>query len=320
MDDIKKILEALERGEITKEEAEALIAAVKTGNTEAEKVIDFDEEEYKKWTGSKDVIGGKIVIDEGEVHEGDLNVVKGDVVVKGTIQGELSVVMGKLEFSGKVTKDANVVGSTVNWNGGIIEGDLNIVGCKESGKPPVVNGNLVRYNNAFIKGILSFFVKPFLSGLEVRNGKIFSKNYGLITNIMSGKKRRKKEIEELVVKEGEIYETEDELFAERIVVKGEFIGTNVEAEEIIISGNLKCGNVSTESLYLNEGAILKCGNISAEEIVVEENAKISCGNISSETINVNGKISAGYVNCEHIYGKGKVNAGFISAESNELKN
>lgn len=64
-----------------------------------------------------------------------------------------------------------MVGSTIKWNGGTIDGDLELVGCTYSGNRPKVSGRVEEINNFFINGILGtvkyLVVKPFLSGIKV---------------------------------------------------------------------------------------------------------------------------------------------------------
>ena len=161
---LRKILEAVEKNEITVDEAVELIRALKEKN----KVEKVEYDDSGETENVRDLIVDSIVVKEGETFEGDVVVMNGDAVVKGIVKGNLSVVSGKLFFSGEVFGDLDVVGSKIKWHGGKVHGNLNMIACKEEGTPPKVEGELVRYNNAFIKSIL-FFIKPFIHGIEVKN-------------------------------------------------------------------------------------------------------------------------------------------------------
>jgi len=314
MDEIKKILEAVQNGEITAEEAETLILAIKEKEKieqEKTKKSIFEEEQIER-EENEPLSGEKIIIREDEEFEGDINLVSGEAIIRGTVKGDVSIVMGKLEFSGEITGDLNVVGSKVKWNGGAIYGSLNVVGCKESGKMPKVKKGITRVNNVFMRGLFRVFLKPILSGIEVKNGNFVRKKWNF------GKNKVQK-YEKLIVKKGEFLNITDDIKAEEIVVDGKLICSNIFAERFVISGEVSGGNISVEELVLTDEGVLKCGNLNVEKIIVDENASIKCGNISAEDIYLNGTISAGFVNCEHLSGKGQLNSGGLSCEENELR-
>ncbi|ANQ53519.1 hypothetical protein XJ44_03185 [Thermosipho affectus] len=293
MDDIKKVLEALQNGEISAEEAEALINAIKS----KEENKDF----YQTTDTSEEPIVGEVtVIDETENFQGDLNIVNGEAIIKGKVAGDCSIVFGKLTFSGEIDGDLNVVGSRVNWNGGIIHGSLNIVACRESGRPPKVYGGLTRVNNLLLKGVFKI-IKPFFSGMKMKEA--------------NGKKKKK--YNTLIVEEGKSLKIEEDINAEEIIIKGKLVCNNIYTENMIVIGEVACGNLQVEELEVS--GLLKCGNINAEKIIVNESGKISTGNVNAEEIILNGTLSAGFIGCETISGRGILNSGVINCEENNLE-
>jgi cytoskeletal protein CcmA (bactofilin family) len=296
-EEIRKVLEALKNGEITTEEAEALIEAIKQRE-------DYKDENFESSDENVETKVGEItVIEEGEVFEGDINIVNGEAVIKGIVNGDCSIVMGKLTFSGEVKGDMDIVGSRVKWNGGVINGSLNIVASKEEGTPPKVKGGLTRVNNLLLKGLFKVFLKPFLSGFEIKNG-----------NFKKSKKTQK--FETLIVEEGKEFKTDDDIVAEEVIVKGKLACGNLKADKIRAIGTISCGNIETEELIV-EGTV-KTGNVKAENITVYQDGSISSGNVHAENIELNGVISSGNVTCEVIWGNGKLNAGWLNCEENRL--
>ncbi|MGQ9856247.1 MAG: hypothetical protein ACUVQF_05880 [Fervidobacterium sp.] len=159
--DIRSILEALARKEITVEEAEQLILAIKQSK---------ESDRRKK---SKSFIGKEFVLNTGEEYVGNIEIVNGRAVINGKLVGSLQVVFGEVVFSGEVTKNVELVGTTVTWNGGRIGGNLQMVGCNYKGVKPVVEGNVSEVNNFFVSGIIGLVkkvvVRPLLSGIKIED-------------------------------------------------------------------------------------------------------------------------------------------------------
>ncbi|MEN3043461.1 MAG: hypothetical protein ABDH59_09260, partial [Fervidobacterium sp.] len=62
------------------------------------------------------------------------------------------------------------VGCKIKWDGGTINGKLEIVGCNYSGIKPRVKGTVNEINNLFVNGVLGtvkLFVKPIISGIKI---------------------------------------------------------------------------------------------------------------------------------------------------------
>lgn len=161
--DIRVILEALARREISVEDAEKLIMAIK------QEKADGKQKNHKKVRG-KNIIGKELIIEENQDYEGDIQAVNSKVVVKGRLKGDLELVFSEFYFSGEIDGDVEAVGCKLTWDGGTISGDLQIVGCNYSGRKPLVKGKVNEINNFFINSILGtvkVFVKPIMSGIKI---------------------------------------------------------------------------------------------------------------------------------------------------------
>jgi len=157
--DVRAVLEALARKEISVEDAEKLILTLKSSkNTEKSK---------KK----KSIIGREFILSEGEEFSGDIEIVNGKAIISGKINGDLEIVFGELVFSGEVNGNVEIVGSSITWHGGKINGNLQLVGCNYKGEKPKVVGNVSEISNFFINGILNtvkyLVVKPFMAGIKI---------------------------------------------------------------------------------------------------------------------------------------------------------
>ncbi|MGC8955084.1 MAG: hypothetical protein ACP5JS_03185 [Fervidobacterium sp.] len=156
--DIRSILEALARREISVDDAEKLILTIKSA----------EKHNNKK---EKSIIGKEFTLNEQEEFDGDLEIVNGKASIFGILNGNLQIIFGELVLSGTIKGDVELVGSTITWNGGIIEGNLEMVGCNYKGEKPKVRGNITEINNFFINGILNtvkhLIIKPFMSGIKV---------------------------------------------------------------------------------------------------------------------------------------------------------
>ncbi|HQE47992.1 MAG TPA: hypothetical protein PKV93_01405 [Fervidobacterium sp.] len=160
--DIRAILEALARKDISIEEAEQLILSIKQKES-------YQSPKEKKY--EKSFLGKEFILRKGEEHTGNVEAVNSKIIIEGTINGDLEIAFCDVSFSGEVKGDVQLVGSTIKWNGGTIDGDLELVGCTYSGNRPKVSGRVEEINNFFINGILGtvkyLVVKPFLSGIKV---------------------------------------------------------------------------------------------------------------------------------------------------------
>lgn len=164
--DIRAVLEALSRKEISVKDAERLILIMKR----LKKSNVSNNSEFSR----KSIVGKEFIIDAGEECKEDLEIVNSKVWIKGKVYGDVELIFCDVYFSGEVEGDLEAVGCKIAWNGGRINGDVNIVGCSYTGKKPSVSGSVNEINNFFINGILQsvkIFVKPILSGIKVESRK-----------------------------------------------------------------------------------------------------------------------------------------------------
>jgi len=158
--DLITILEALARKEITVDEAEKLVIAIMSAKSEK----NFGRR-------SKSFVGREFILNPGQEHNGDIEIVNGRAIINGKLNGNLEVVFGEMIFSGEVNGNVELVGTQITWNGGIISGNLQLVGCSYRGTKPSVLGNVSEIDNFFVNGILgmvkNLIVKPFLSGIKI---------------------------------------------------------------------------------------------------------------------------------------------------------
>lgn len=160
-DDVRKILEAVARGEISPEEGEKLIKALQEREKEKEQDQEFqetfDEEEY--------------VLREDETVEGDLVFSKKRVSIRGKVMGDLVLMNCDSFFSGEVEGDMVVIGGKVEFAGGKVREDLVLLGTKEKGEKPKVGGSEVRMSNNFLVRLMMGVVSPFVARMEITSKK-----------------------------------------------------------------------------------------------------------------------------------------------------
>ncbi len=157
MNEVKKILEALAKHDITVEEAEKLILAVKLSKKNKPK-------------SSRSVVGKEFIINEDEIYDGNIEIVNGNLILRGIVNGKVEAVFSEVEFSGTVNGKFEAVGCNIKWDGGVINGDIEIVGCNYKGKKPKVSGKVKEVNGFFINSLLKivkFSIKPFMNGIKI---------------------------------------------------------------------------------------------------------------------------------------------------------
>ncbi|MCD6550731.1 hypothetical protein [Thermotoga sp.] len=163
-EEIRKILEAVARGEISPEEGELLL-----------KALQEKEKEGKEW--EKDLSEKNFVLEEDEAVEGDLVLSKKKVIVKGKVKGDLVLINCETFFSGEVEGDLAVISGKIEFDGGKVKGDLALIGAKESGRKPSVGGDVARISNFFVSGMLKMF-STFISNISVSSKKKNSEREG----------------------------------------------------------------------------------------------------------------------------------------------
>ncbi len=276
MEDMKKILEAVACGEITPEEAEMLIKALKE---KEEKESGKSEKKEKKTSKAKEEEKkGLFVIDQAEVASGDLFLTGQRVVIRGRVKGDVTLFDCDTEFSGEVDGDMVLIGGKIRFEGGRVDDDLTLIGVRVSGDLPEVGGETVRISNFFASGILNL-VSPILKGIGV--------------NIHPGKKLRK--------------------FESLVVSTDREINENVYADQLIVKARLKTKNVIAESIVVEKDGILEGVKIRADDIVVH--GKMKCSKLEADELNVSGEIEAGKITADDIQGTGVIKAARIEAEN-----
>ncbi|MDK2786543.1 MAG: hypothetical protein PWQ80_1222 [Thermotoga sp.] len=156
-EEIRRILEAVAKGEISPEEGEMLIKALKE-----------KEKEERNWP--EDLSEKDFVLREDEVMEGDLVLSKKKAIIKGKVKGDLVLINCETFFSGEVEGDLAVISGRIEFDGGKVRGDLALVGAKESGRRPSVDGDVARISNFFISGMMKM-LSPFISNISVSSKK-----------------------------------------------------------------------------------------------------------------------------------------------------
>ncbi len=259
MEDVRKVLEAVARGEISPEDGERLIRAIQ----EREKGGKEKREEEK----GKNEKG--FVLREGEVIDDDLTLSGEKVRVEGKILGDLVLLQCDTFFSGSVGGDMAVIGGKVEFDGGRVEGDLVLIGAKVKGKEPEVLGDRVKITNFLATGILTA-LSPILGGLRIRSGE---------------KKKVGEVIEEMVILPGDSKKV-GFIDVERLVVHGELKSTGVRCESMLISGKAKVDNLVCETL--NVPGELRAGNVKVEVLNVD--GRMTVHNLRAENISGSGEI------------------------------
>jgi hypothetical protein len=88
-----------------------------------------DEERPGRRQGGDVSLGGRIVVEPGEVRHGDLTSLGGSVLIEGRVEGQVTVVGGRLDLAGDVDGDVTLVVSNGRLrDGATVSGDLVNVG------------------------------------------------------------------------------------------------------------------------------------------------------------------------------------------------
>jgi hypothetical protein len=108
------------------------------------------ETEPTAYQGGDVSIGGRVVVPEGEVRQGEVTSIGGTAVIDGTVDGDVTVIAGYLEVRGTILGDVNAIASRSSLHDGArIEGDFhNIAGTLHRGRAQV-QGDLVNIGMGF---------------------------------------------------------------------------------------------------------------------------------------------------------------------------
>ncbi len=160
-DDVRKILEAVARGEISPEEGERLLKALQAQKGEGEektrkRLQELDEREY--------------VLRKGETVEGKLVLSGKKTLIEGRVIGDLVLLSCDSFFSGEVEGNMVVIGGKIVFAGGTVKKDLVLVGAEEEGEKPKVGGSVTHISNFLVETILKM-VSPLVGNIVVTPGK-----------------------------------------------------------------------------------------------------------------------------------------------------
>ncbi len=254
MDEVRKVLESVSKGEITPEEGEKLIEAIMQKN--------------EKRSGDREE-RAEFLVKEDELIDGDLILSGKRVSIKGEITGDAVLMYCETVFSGRVKGDLVIIGGKVEFKGGVVNQDLVLVGAKSKGEPDEVLGDRVKVANFLASGILTA-ISPILKtlgmsflGKRIKNdGTLVVDDYQEISTmalkrlIVNAKlKSQRIQADEIDVM-GEL--EADEIRSRRVTIKGILKTRVLECEKLRNSGKLivktmRCGDISGNGEILEEG-------------------------------------------------------------------
>ena len=243
MEDVKKILDAVARGEISPEEGERLISALLEREEKGKEKRDKGKERKRE---------AEFIVKSGEVVDGDIVLSGKRVFIQGKVRGDVVLIQCDLEFSGEVEGDLVLIGGRAKLDGGKVAGDFAIVGAKVEGDVDEVRGDRVKISNFFINGIL-MALSPILKGLSVTS-------VGGKTTVKGSRKV-------------------DYMNAREIVIDDELEAKKIEAKKVVVNGLLRVDHLKTEKLIvrgevvarrIKSTEIVNDGKISAEEMEYEK--------------------------------------------------
>lgn len=302
--ELRKILENVEKGELTPEDGEKLIEALFDSNGFASSADEASDLNNEPLSGEFNEV---VKIKSGDKVKRDISIFHGKLIVEGELIGNVSAVDSELVIAGTINGNLNVVRSKLIWNGGNVQGNCNAVMCKDVGTPNVSG----RYNNIAIN-------VPFFNDSLLKNNVIF------------------KNSDEDIVVISEKYNDSD-VRHERVLIKGEVKVKTVKCEELFVEGTLNVDVIKCERLenkdnafiyaekIISDGIVNKgfihVGKINAE--VLENYEKIIGEKIIAELFTNFGDIDVNELVAEEIENNGEIYAKYFEAESlqgNEIRN
>ncbi len=266
MEDIRKILEAVASGEISPEEGEMLIKALKEGEK---------DKKEKKETKEKDKI---FVVENNEVVNDDLVISGEKVIIKGTVNGDVVLLYCDTEFSGTVNGDTVIIGGKVHFEGGEVNGDLVLIGAKFSGEEPEVGGDFVKITNFLATGILTA-LSPILKSINIRGSK-------------------KKKIKSFDRKTKFSFKG----FTEFNVSEGDKVDVGIlnDLKRVVVDGELSCKTLEAKEIVVGEKGKLISPLIKAEIIKVEDGGNIKTKFLWCQKLIGSGKVFASKISADYI--------------------
>lgn len=251
MEDVKKILDAVAKGDISPEEGEKLISALLEREEKGKR--EKREKEKRK--------EAEFVLRSGEVIDGDIVLSGKRVSIHGKVRGDVVLIQCDLEFSGEVEGDLVLISGRAKLDGGKVGGDLAVIGAKVEGDVDEVRGDRVKISNFFINGIL-MALSPILKGLSVTSvgGRTTVKgsrkmDYLNVRDLVVDDELEAKKIDaKKVVVSGRL--KVDQLISEKLIVRGEIFAKKIKSDEIVNDGRIVADEIEYEKLT-GSGEILK---------------------------------------------------------------
>ncbi len=310
-EEIQKILEAVERGEISAEEGAQLIEALKRRSTHSEN----QEIPEKHWRIIEGLHQGKISSIGENIHikstgkvVGDIEIVNGKLKLEGYVDGDIEAVASEIEFAGTVSGDMSIVGGRVIWKHGEIKGNVELVGTTEIGSRVKVGGKI-----DIVSGPIGAIVgKVVSSALNMAMGiaNIIPEQLGRLTR---EKSHRQASTQTIVIEDDR--NIRDDLYAKEIIIKGNVRCKDVKAENVSVLGSLTCDDISASNVEV--GGTLKCDDISSSKLTVS--GRVSADDISTDTLRVSGILSCDDTSANTIEISGKARCKDISTDTLVVK-
>uniref|UniRef100_A0A7C4GJA6 YvlB/LiaX N-terminal domain-containing protein n=1 Tax=Fervidobacterium thailandense TaxID=1008305 RepID=A0A7C4GJA6_9BACT len=304
--ELRKILEAVENGELSPEDGEKLINALFESSKE-----DFGQSKVKE------LYNEVFVVKPGEIIRETVSARNSKLTIEGEILGDLDVVNCYVELSGTVHGNLNAATSKISWRGGRVLGDARLVMCQESGNGYVFGKkNGVAVDLPFIKGVIEedYHDDSVTKEEMVLNGDFETEEIKDVKLIrVVGNVRAEK------------------LHCEKLIVSGKLHSQSVSCEHLEIQSN---ASLSTQKLWVeelkNDGKldVKKCtaeifennGDVSCETLVCERlgnNGMCRLQSATTEELENNGSLTCDVLTTELLLNRGNAKIRILTAESVE---
>ncbi|MCD6449725.1 MAG: hypothetical protein J7L34_04380 [Thermotogaceae bacterium] len=268
-DDVKKILEAVANKEITQEEAELLIKALKEKEDSSRSKNKKEKEKEKK---KKENV---FTLEEDQFTDDDLVLISERAVIRGKIAGDLALIECETVFSGDVAGDMVIIGGKVLFEGGRVAGDLVSIGASVSGDEPEVLGSRVTIGNFLVRGILAA-LSPLFRGIRIAP-KMFSlkgedlQKWG--RDVFHG--------DSFHVPHG-VKEKMIGVSVDIAAVDGELDVVFIKADVLTVTGKLIAKNIKADKIRVKQGGIVEAHKINTE--VLENFGEVRVKELSAEKV------------------------------------
>ncbi|ODN30450.1 hypothetical protein [Fervidobacterium thailandense] len=305
--ELRKILEAVERGELSPEDAEKLVNAL----------FESSEEEFSQ-SKVREVYNEVFVVKPGEVIRETVSARNSKLTIDGEILGDLDVVNCYVELSGTVHGNLNAATSKISWRGGKVLGDAKLVMCQESG-----NGYVAGKKSGVAVDLP--FMKDFIKDSGYYNPPTPREEMVLSGNFEAEEIKDAKYVK--VVGNVNV----QKLHCERLTVSGKLNSQSVSCEYLEIQTG---GSLSTQKLWgeelKNDGKldVRKCtaetlsnnGDLGCETLVcerIENNGRCALQSVTTEELENNGSLTCDVLTTELLFNRGNAKIRILTAEDVE---